>query len=127
LAAGDFNGDGFSDLAIGVPGEDVTFQNTNYQDWGAIDVIYGSPVGLTTTDSSVPAPQTFNLSQHYFLRDGHAAAGARLGQALAWGDFNGDGAGDLVIGAPNYTLDRGVFAGQISETGAVWILLGTKK
>jgi hypothetical protein len=127
LAAGDFNGDGFSDLAIGVPGDDITYQGTNYQDWGGVIVIYGSRSGLTTTDSSVPAARFFDLSEHYFERDGHAKEGARLGQALTWGDFNGDGAGDLAIGAPDYTLDRGFFQSQNAEAGAVWILYGVKK
>jgi hypothetical protein len=127
LASGDFNGDGFSDLAIGIPGRSVTFQNTVYDDWGRVAVIYGSANGLTTTDATVPAPKVLDLSQHFTLRDGHAAPGAKLGSALAWGDYNGDGAGDLSIGAPNYTLDRGLFNAQKPEAGAVWIVFGKKK
>ena len=38
----DFNGDGFSDLAIGLPNEDVG----TLQDAGAVNVIYGSSDGL---------------------------------------------------------------------------------
>ncbi|HYL59241.1 MAG TPA: hypothetical protein VEU51_10245, partial [Candidatus Acidoferrales bacterium] len=38
LAAGDFNHDGFSDLAIGVPGEDTSAGT----DAGAVNIIYGS-------------------------------------------------------------------------------------
>src|SRR4051812_27038323 len=38
IAKGDFNGDGFGDLAIGVPQEDIgTIKNA-----GAVNVIYGS-------------------------------------------------------------------------------------
>jgi hypothetical protein len=122
LASGDFNGDGYSDLAIGIPGRDVVFQGNTYQNWGRVLVMYGSPTGLTTDHTAI-----FDLSQHYFLRDGHAKEGALLGQALSWGDFNGDGAGDLAIGAPHYTLDRGLFNSQKSEAGAVWILYGIKK
>ena len=36
-AGGDFNGDGFSDLAIGVPGEGPE------EEQGAVNVLYGSP------------------------------------------------------------------------------------
>ena len=39
---GDFNGDGFDDLAIGVPGEDVGAAGNA----GAVNVIYGSKKGL---------------------------------------------------------------------------------
>jgi hypothetical protein len=39
----DFNNDNFSDLAIGVPGEDVTTT-----DDGGVNVIYGSAIGLAT-------------------------------------------------------------------------------
>ena len=41
LAAGDFNGDGFADLAIGVPGENSAR--------GRVNVIYGAFGGLTSS------------------------------------------------------------------------------
>ena len=44
LAAGDFNGDGFADLAVGASGEDVG----SAFDAGAVSVLYGSADGLTT-------------------------------------------------------------------------------
>ena len=42
VAVGDFNGDGFDDLAIGVPGEDIG-RNT-IKDADAVNVLYGGPV-----------------------------------------------------------------------------------
>ena len=42
---GDFNGDGFDDLAIGVPGEDLG----SISSAGAVEVIYGSSSGLSAT------------------------------------------------------------------------------
>jgi hypothetical protein len=42
LAAGDFNGDGRDDLAVGVPYEDIEA----VQDAGAVNVIYGFGSGL---------------------------------------------------------------------------------
>jgi hypothetical protein len=43
VAIGDFNADGFGDLAAGVPGENSTTTDT-----GAVNVIYGSASGLTS-------------------------------------------------------------------------------
>src|SRR5690242_20376564 len=42
---GDFNGDGFDDLAVGLPSESVD----GIIQAGAVDVIYGSRSGLTAT------------------------------------------------------------------------------
>ena len=43
-----FNGDGFADIAIGVPNEDQAGA-----DDGAVNVIYGSAGGLTSTGNQV--------------------------------------------------------------------------
>jgi hypothetical protein len=97
LAAGDFNGDGFDDLAIGVPSED---------DIGAVLVVYGSPNSLI-------------FANHWYLGQldlgEPAEAGDRFGEALASGDFNGDGFDDLAIGAPREDGAGGVpqDAGQV--------------
>ena len=47
LAAGDFDGDGYDDLAVGAPGEDVN----GLVDAGAVVVLRGSASGLTATGS----------------------------------------------------------------------------
>lgn len=107
LATGDFNGDGFADLAIGVSHEDV---GSNI-DAGAINVIYGSAAKLASTD---------NQSWHQ-NRPGindQAANSESFGAALAAGDFNADGFDDLAVAVPGE-----VFAGIVR--GAVHILYGT--
>ncbi|MBD2519357.1 FG-GAP repeat protein, partial [Nostoc sp. FACHB-973] len=43
LKTGDFNNDGFADLAIGVPGEDVGLISNA----GTVNILYGSARGLT--------------------------------------------------------------------------------
>lgn len=46
---GDFNGDGFDDLAIGVPFEDVITEAGTLETAGAVNIIYGSSTGLSAT------------------------------------------------------------------------------
>jgi hypothetical protein len=108
LAAGDFNQDGFSDLAIGVPGEDI--ESAGDPDTGRVVVIFGSPNGLTTTDTTRPASQTFDLRN--LLGDVNLESEA-FGSALAWGDFNGDGKSDLAVGIPGEDIGNSVNSGRV--------------
>jgi hypothetical protein len=87
-AKGDFNGDGFADLAVGVPYEDRNFVGQV----GAVNIIYGSANGLTATANQFLDETTFGYPYH---NDDH------FGWALAAGDFNGDGFSDLAIGMPD--------------------------
>ncbi|GLZ77092.1 hypothetical protein Afil01_18990 [Actinorhabdospora filicis] len=81
-ASGDFNGDGFADLAIGAPGKDAF----GAADSGAVIVAYGSASGLTSAGSVMLTPDN--------------APGALTGHALAAADFNTDGIDELAVGAP---------------------------
>jgi FG-GAP repeat len=104
LAAGDFNHDGFADLAAGAPGESVggIFQA------GAVSVVYGSTAGLTTSGSRL------------FTQVGGAVEGGdQFGSTLAAGDFNQDGFADLGAGAPFEAV------GSASEAGAVSAVYGS--
>ena len=125
LAAGDFNNDGFSDLAIGIPFEDL--EATGLRNSGAVIVIFGSAKGLSATDAPV-APQHFDLVDD-FGGDAQLFVDEFFGFSLAWGDFDGDEMGDLAIGIPgmSFISGGGIGAGVIGASGAVAVLFGSDR
>ena len=99
LAAGDFNNDGFADLAVGAPFENLG----GAQAAGAVSVLYGSASGLTASGGQL------------FTQVGGAVEdGDFFGFALAAGDFNNDGFDDLAAGAPDEAVGSAGGAGAVS-------------
>ena len=88
VATGDFDGDGFDDVAIGAPGQGVG----GVAGAGAVTVLEGSPGGIRT-DSSLAISRRGAVP-------GDPVAGEAFGAALASGDLDDDGYDDLAIGAP---------------------------
>ena len=84
FAAGDFNGDGASDLATGVPYDDLGLGQTTPR--GSVFVQLGTAGGGLSA-----------ASPSLLLTD---PSGAHFGWALAAGDFNGDAIDDLAVGSP---------------------------
>ncbi|MFJ6614348.1 FG-GAP-like repeat-containing protein [Streptomyces sp. NPDC091289] len=80
VAYGDVDGDGLTDLAVGSPGE----ADTVYKERGNVTVLTGSSQ-LTQGDYFTTAND-----------DPRNPAKARLGTAVAMGDFTGDGLDDVV-------------------------------
>ncbi|MFJ9135990.1 FG-GAP-like repeat-containing protein [Streptomyces sp. NPDC102256] len=100
-AAGDFNKDGYSDLAVGSPGEDVP----RGDDWGTVTVLWGSPKGLGAGGA---LSQPLGIEQTGF------------GTAVTAGDFDGDGYADIAASTGSGThlwlyLNRST--GQSGEMG----------
>jgi hypothetical protein len=108
LAAGDVNGDGFFDLAVGVPGENVG----SVADAGAVTVLFGSADGITTTGAQT-------LFQGGGGIAGSAEAGDHFGRSVATGVLANDDLADLVVGAP------GEDVGGVVDAGAVNLLAGS--
>jgi hypothetical protein len=104
LAAGDFNGDGRAELAVGVPGED--------QGRGVAQVLGGSAAGLTARGSRLWSQATPGVA-------GVAEPGDGFGGQLAAGDLNGDGRADLAIAVASEDV------GSAKDAGAVNVLYGS--
>src|SRR5262249_22016112 len=108
LTTGDFNADGFADLAMGSPGESVGVVSGA----GQVDVLYGGPRGLGGSGHQAWAQDSPGI-----LDQGEADDA--FGSSLGAGDFNGDGFGDLAVGVPLEDV------GAVSDAGAVNVLFGS--
>ncbi|MBT3218337.1 MAG: hypothetical protein HN348_04545 [Proteobacteria bacterium] len=97
-AAGDVDGDGFDDVVVGATGAN---------DGGAAYLVLGTKTGLA--DMNLKDAQARFLGEDEFDNAGAAVADG--------GDVNGDGYGDILVGAP------GNNAGG-SSAGAAYIILG---
>ncbi|MFF7307481.1 VCBS repeat-containing protein [Streptomyces sp. NPDC008137] len=95
----DVNGDGYPDVATGLPGENLG----GVADAGAVVVLRGTAKGLTGTGAQVVTQDTPNVP-------GAAEKGDTFGKAVHLADANGDGLADVAAGAP----------GENGNAGSVW-------
>ena len=107
--AGDLNGDGFADLIVS-----ARFANVHGVDSGASYVVFGHAGGFGVQGdvdlSKLDGTNGFRISG--------AAADSVTGYSVsAAGDFNGDGYGDLLVGAP------GLY-GTPSWSGETYLIFG---
>ncbi|WP_107122674.1 FG-GAP-like repeat-containing protein [Streptomyces dysideae] len=98
VASADLNTDGYADLLIGAPGEDLS-GDTNA---GMVTVVWGSASGLS-------GARTFT--------DPFRTDYDRYGKALAAGDFDGDGDPDVAVGSTG-SIVLTTTDGPFTKTGA---------
>jgi len=110
LTGGNFNGDNYHDLAIGVLGEDRSA--------GAVNVIYGGYGSHNRLSSG---------NDQLWLQSSDGIKGSKepddqFGFSLATGNYNGDKYSDLAIGVPGEDLGKG--SNKIIDAGAVNVIYG---
>jgi hypothetical protein len=102
--AGDMDGDGRADIVVGAPDQDVN----GVTNVGRAFLVSGATGNLLLTLDN-PVPQPFS----------------GFGTSVAVGDVNGDGAPDLLVGAPFQDVPHPVDGDLHPDQGQVFIFLGT--
>jgi hypothetical protein len=103
--AGDVNGDGYDDVIVGAP----HYTEGGAYLGGAAFVFLGSPTGIADGSEATAATRVWS---------GQAAAW--MGNVAGVGDVNGDGYGDVMVGAPGYESQA-----SEDDEGAAFIFLGS--
>ncbi len=106
ISAGDVNGDGYADVAVGIPGEDIDA----VADAGSTVLLKGSRTGLTGTGAQAFHQSTTGVP-------GVSEKNDKFGAQVLLSDTNKDGKADLTATAP--TED-----GTYADSGAAWYLRG---
>ncbi|MBP9147036.1 MAG: FG-GAP repeat protein, partial [Thermoanaerobaculia bacterium] len=110
LAVGDWNGDGYDDLAV------AEMESLLGQNEGAVRILYSTSAGLLGAGALPPQliydfiPETGALDREAF---------DDFGSALAAGNFDCDAYDDLVIAIPGENI------GAAADAGAVLVLQGS--
>jgi hypothetical protein len=108
LAAGDFDGDGFADLAVGAPQQEVRGRFSA----GSVTVLYGTPAGLTAVEGQAFTQATRGIA-------GSAGDLHLFGWSLSAAHVGRGAADDLAVGTP---LDA---VGRVQQAGSVTVLYGS--
>ena len=115
LAAGDFDADGNVDLAVG-----VAFDSSIEFEGGSVHVFYGTSLGFKATSphGNVGLDRDQIWHQNSPGVPGVVETHNRFGFALSTGDYDADGADDLVVGAPGEDI------GSLASAGVVQVIEG---
>ena len=113
LAAGDLNGDGYADLAIGTPDETLSDDGPEpIYNAGMVNILYGSAVGLTAEGDQKlhqDVAGVLDTAEHH----------DDFGRRLEIADFDLDGFDDLAVGTPEESV------ADVYDAGAVHLFFGS--
>jgi FG-GAP repeat len=110
LAAANFGKEEHADLAVGAPAEDAGAAAA-----GSVNVLYGSASGVSASGAELWYQGTVGVQ-------GDPEVADIFGDALAGGDFDGDGFVDLAVGVPGENQEQ--VGPDDSAVGAVNALFG---
>ncbi|GAA4919339.1 trypsin-like serine protease [Streptomyces coeruleoprunus] len=111
----DWNEDGYTDLVVGVPAEDIAVDSANKTDAGAVHILFGAAGGIGTGQAALDLVQGKGAGA---LLASAPESGDRLGHAVAAG-HTAAGEPYLVIGVPGEDL------GTVTDAGSTHYLRGS--
>jgi hypothetical protein len=111
IAAGDVDGNGYDDIAVGQP----YTAESGAKAGGQVTVVPGTSTGFTTTGMRTVHQDTSGVP-------GSAESGDALGWSVSVGDRDLDGYADVLAGAPREDITR---SGNRADAGMVFLLPGS--